>query len=161
MKTLALASIACLLPAAVLAQDVTVSDAYARSANPQSGAAFMTIANGGAADCTLIGASGDAAERIELHTHREVDGVMKMERDEDGFTIPAGGTHALSRGGDHVMLLGLTAPLADGDAVPLTLDFGPCGTVAVEVPMDNARTDPAPASGQEAMSHGDHAAPAD
>lgn len=74
---------------------------------------------------------------------------MKMLRDEDGFVIPAGGSHALQRGGDHVMLMGLTAPLADGDVVPLTLDFGACGTVSVDVPVDNARQDgPAPAAMQ-------------
>lgn len=139
MKTLTLAALAALIPAAVAAQTPTVSDAYARSANPQSGAAFMVIANPGATDCTLTGVSGEAAERIELHTHIEKDGVMTMQRDEDGFTIPAGGTHALERGGDHVMMMGLKAPLADGDVLPLVLDFGDCGTMAVEVTVDNAR----------------------
>lgn len=150
MKTLALAAAAALIPAAVLAQTPTVSDAYARSTNPMSGAAFMVITNPGAEDCTLIAATGDAAERIELHTNQQVDGVMKMLRDEDGFVIPAGGAHALQRGGDHIMLMGLRAPLADGDVVPLTLDFGACGTVAVEVPVDNARQ---PGPGPAAMQH--------
>lgn len=156
MKTIALAVAAALTPAVALAQTPAVSDAYARSANPQSGAAFMVITNPGAADCTLIAATGDAAERIELHTHREEGGVMKMMRDEDGFVIPAGGSHALERGGDHVMLMGLAAPLADGDVVPLVLDFGDCGTLAVEVPVDNARQpDAAPAmNAGDAAAHG-------
>lgn len=156
MKTLALAAAAALFPASLLAQAPTISDAYARSSNPKTGAAFMVIANPGTADCTLVAAGGDAAERIELHTHREVDGVMTMQRDEDGFVVPAGGTHALERGGDHVMFLGLKAPLVDGGVVPLTLDFGPCGTVAVEVPVDNAR---GPAA-MPPMNHGSAPAPA-
>lgn len=154
MRTLALATAVALAPFAALAEAPAVSDAYARSANPQSGAAFMTISNPGTTDCTLVAATGDAAERIELHTHLEEAGVMKMARDEDGFVIPAGGSHALERGADHVMLLGLSQPLADGDVVSLTLDFGDCGTTTVEVPVDNARQpDAAPA-----MDHGDGAA---
>ena len=116
----------------------------------------MTIANAGDRDCALVGVTADVAGRAELHTHREVDGVMTMQRDEDGFVVPAGGTHALERGGDHVMFLGLKAPLADGGVVPLTLDFGPCGTVAVEVPVDNAR---GPAA-MPPMNHGSAPAPA-
>ena len=51
MKTLILAATLAALPLSVLAQagsDITVTDAYVRSANPRSGAAFMTIANAGA-----------------------------------------------------------------------------------------------------------------
>ena len=166
MRTLALAALAALMPVAAMAEApmLSVSDAYARSANPKSAAAFMTIANSGPDDCTLIAAGGTVAERIELHTHQHADGVMKMVRDEDGFVIPAGGRHLLDRGGDHVMMLGLTEPLSDGQMVPLTLDFGDCGTVNVEVPVGNARPPEhgAAAAGADpnAMDHGamDHGA---
>ncbi|MRX49418.1 copper chaperone PCu(A)C [Paracoccus sp. S-4012] len=120
-------------PDAVLA----IHEAYVRSANPMTGAAFMVIENRGAQDCTLTGATGDASERIELHTHREVDGVMQMVHVEEGLTIPAGGSRTLERGGDHIMFMGLAQPLAQGDTVALTLDFGACGTLAVEIPVDN------------------------
>lgn len=141
MRTFALAACVALMPVAAIAEAPTlsVSDAYARSTNPKSAAAFVEIANSGPGDCTLIAAGGTAAERIELHTHQHADGVMKMIRDEDGFVIPAGSRHSLDRGGDHVMMLGLTAPLSDGEMIPLTLDFGDCGTLDIEVPVDNAR----------------------
>lgn len=172
MRTLALATLAALLPAAAMAEAATLSasDAYVRSTNPKSAAAFMAIANSGPADCTLTAARGDVAERIELHTHQQADGVMKMTRDEDGFVIPAGGSHVLDRGGDHVMMLGLTAPLSDGQVIPLTLDFGDCGTLDVELPVDNARPPEhgamapgamnADSAGHAAMGHGamDHGA---
>ena len=51
------------------------------------------------------------------------------------------------------MMLGLTEPLADGDMLTLTLDFGDCGTEAVEVVVDNQREATA-APGDHA--HGDH-----
>lgn len=134
------AAVAALMPVAAIAHDgVDVQDAYARSANPMTGAAFMTLSNHRDVDCRLIGVASDAAERVELHTHREVDGVMKMIHVEEGFDIPAYGTRHLERGGDHVMFMGLKRPMADGDTIPLTLDFGDCGTQQVEVPVDNRR----------------------
>lgn len=140
MKRMIPAVMAVLMPCAALAHEgVDVSDSYARSANPVTGAAFMVLTNHRDVDCRLVGAASDVAERVELHTHREVDGVMKMIEVEEGFGITAYGTRNLARGGDHVMFLGLRRPLKDGDVIPLTLDFGDCGTEQVEVPVDNAR----------------------
>src|SRR3546814_3893000 len=68
---------------------LTLDHPWARaSAGPaRNGAAFLAIENAGDAD-RLLGATGDIAERIELHTH-EMDGdVMKMRRLE-AVEIPA------------------------------------------------------------------------
>lgn len=151
MIRMTLAALAVLTPAMALAQDgLAIRDAYVRSANPKTAAAFMVVENHGGTDCRLTGVSSNAAERVELHTHAEQDGVMKMQKIEGGIDIPAGADHALARGGDHVMLMGLTKPLADGDTVALTLDFGPCGTQQVEAALDNDRTEEAHAG------HGAH-----
>lgn len=134
---------ALLLPLAgpALAQDnvIEVHDAYVRSTNPKSGAAFMQIHNSGAEDCQLIAAATDAAGKAELHTHIDEDGVMKMVHVEEGFTVPAGGDFTLDRGGAHVMLMDLPTPLADGDEVVLSLDFGACGQQEVTAEVDNDR----------------------
>ncbi len=135
---------------AALAQDITVSDPYARSSGPaaQSGAIFMMIENHGAADDRLIAAATDAAERVELHTHAEdANGVMRMVELEDGIEVAAGAAHELMRGGDHVMLLGLTRPLNHGDTLDLTLTFETAGEITVEVPVDLERM-PQPRHGQ-------------
>lgn len=154
MKLSILAAIAVLTPVAALAHDgMHANNAYARSTNPQVGAVFLQLENHRQVACTLQGASSDAAERVELHTHVEEDGVMKMTRIEDGIAVAAGQTHDLNRGGDHIMMLGLTEPLADGDMLTLTLDFGDCGTEAVEVVVDNQREATA-APGDHA--HDDH-----
>ena len=154
MKLSILAAIAVLTPVAALAHDgMHANNAYARSTNPQVGAVFLQLENHRQVACTLQGASSDAAERVELHTHVEEDGVMKMTQIEDGIAGAAGQTHDLNRGGDHIMMLGLTEPLADGDMLTLTLDFGDCGTEAVEVVVDNQREATA-APGDHA--HGDH-----
>lgn len=144
MIRMTLAALAVLTAAVALAQDgLAIRDAYVRSANPKTAAAFMVVENHGAADCRLTAVSSDAAAMVELHTHAEQDGVMKMQKIEGGIDIPAGHEHALARGGDHVMLMGLAKPLAAGDTIALTLDFGPCGTRQVEAALDNDRAEEA------------------
>lgn len=152
MKATIFAAVAALFPFAAAAHDgMTVKDAFARSANPKSGAAFMLLENHRKVDCTLKGVTSDVAERVELHTSVETDGVMKMQPIKGGITVPAGGEHLLKRGSDHVMLIGLHAPLKDGALVALTLDFGDCGTGHIEVPVDNQR-----AGESHTHEHGEH-----
>ncbi len=115
----------------------------------KSGAAFMQIVNNGAEDDRLINAASDVAMRVELHTHKEgADGVMQMLHVPEGFAIPAGETHALARGGDHVMFMGLKRALADGDMVTVTLTFEKAGDITIDVPVDLQRADaPMPTGG--------------
>jgi copper(I)-binding protein len=137
MKSPFLILMACLLPFAAQAE-IRVTDGYVRAANPKSGAAFMTIRNTGDTACTLSGVSTDAAARAELHTSREENGMMRMVK-ADPITIAPGQSHVLARGGDHVMLMGLHEPLADGRDLLLMLDLGDCGLLSVPLPVDNAR----------------------
>lgn len=140
------------LPA--LAHDgVHINDAYARSNGVMggSGAIFFVVENHQIEDDRLIAAASDVANMVQLHTHiAGADGVMQMREVPDGFMIPANGLHALARGGDHVMLMGLTTALKDGDIVKLMLTFEKAGVVEVEVPVDNAR------KADAAMDHGMH-----
>lgn len=159
MKTVIFAAAAVLLPFAASAHDgMAIKEAYARGANPKSGAAFMLLENHRKVDCTLQDVASDAADRVELHTNMEVDGIMKMQPVEDGITIPAEGEHLLQRGGDHVMMMGLKTPLEDGQSITVTLDFGDCGTEEVEVPVDNQRSADHAAHDEADMTdeHADH-----
>lgn len=140
LTKLSAALIALTFATPVLAADITIEDAYARASNPKAGAAFMVIHNSGPDADRLIGVTSDAATRVELHTHKEIaDGVMQMTQLEGGIVIPADGAHALARGGDHVMLMGLTQPLEQGGSVPLVLTFETAGEIAVEIPVDQDR----------------------
>ena len=89
------------------------------------------------------------AQLVELHTHIDDNGVMRMRPVEGGLEIPAGGEHMLMRGGDHVMLMGLTQTLEDGAIIPLTLIFENAGPIALDVTVDNSR-----GQGQHGMGHG-------
>jgi hypothetical protein len=136
------------------ADGIKVTDAYARAASPnaKSGAAFMMLMNDSARDDRLIAARSDAASRVELHTHVEIgDGVMQMTEIEGGIVLPAGATHAMMRGADHVMLMGLTAPLVQDGEIEVTLVFERAGEVVVTIPVDNARK---PGAGAHAGAHG-------
>lgn len=142
----ALALSALSLTAPVMAEDhpegVHIHDAYARAMGGmgRSGAVFLTIHNHTEVDDRLVDATSDVAERVELHTHKDDgNGVMQMLHVPEGFAIAAGDMHVLARGGDHVMLLGLTRDLKDGDTFPLTLVFEAAGEITLDVPVDNAR----------------------
>ncbi|UWQ42486.1 copper chaperone PCu(A)C [Leisingera aquaemixtae] len=131
---------------------IMVHGQYARVSSPtaKAGAAFMEIINKGEADDQLIGVRSDVAAKVQLHTHKEGgDGVMKMMHVEEGFAVPAGATHMLQRGGDHIMFMGLKQPLNHGDVVKVTLVFEKAGEVEIEVPVDLERQD----GGHGSMDH--------
>lgn len=152
------ASLALSLPA--LAQEhpegMHIHDVYARS-NGQaggSGAVFFMVHNNTETDDRLIGASADVAKLVELHTHKEdANGVMQMMKIEGGIALPAGEMHELARGGDHVMLMGLTQELKDGDSFPLTLIFEQAGEITVDAVVDNQRK---PGEGMMEHDHSSH-----
>ena len=140
-KTLALAAAAALFTLPAFGDDmkIMIKDAYVRS-GAKSGAAFLTILNHSDTDDRLVAAATDAAPRVELHTHIQDDnGVVKMRPLEGGIAVPAGGMHALKRGADHVMMMGLDGALEQGSTISLTLTFEQAGDITIEVPVNNDR----------------------
>jgi copper(I)-binding protein len=81
-----------------------------------------------------VGARSDAAATVELHTHINDDGVMRMRQVED-IAIPAGGETVLQPGGLHLMLIGLHQPLQPGDSLTLELEFDDGSTRSLTVPV--------------------------
>ena len=147
--TFALPALAC--------DGLQIEDPYARAstAMSQSGAAFLRFVNHGDAECHLISAQSDAAQRVELHTHIEDGaGVMRMVEVTEGFVIPAHGEYALERGGDHLMFLGLNQVFNHGDEISVTLSFVEGDDMEIVIPVDLERTpDHQPAHGHD-HSHG-------
>ena len=124
----------CLVMAApkLWAADMAVSDVWARASvgGAGVGAVFLTINNASDQGDKLLSVSTPASKRAELHTHSEVNGVMAM-RKVDAIDVAGGQKIELKPGGLHIMLLGLTAPLKDGDSFPVALTFEKAGTVTV------------------------------
>lgn len=143
MKTLLAATTAALFALPAFAEsEIKIEDAYARASgmNAMAGAAFFQIMNHGDEDDRLIAARSDVAKRVELHTHKETaEGVMRMVEVEEGFPVAAGAMHALQRGGDHVMFMGLNQPFEDGSTISVTLVFEKAGEMTVEIPVDLQR----------------------
>lgn len=145
------AAFAVLLAVPALAQDgPQILDPYARVSPSGAGAVFLVIQNPSALDDRLIAVASNVADRVELHTHQtDANGMMQMLEVPEGFEVKAESTRALERGGDHVMLLGLTRDLKDGDTFDLTLTFERGEVITVTVPVDNARK-----PGGHGMHHG-------
>jgi len=147
---IALAALTC---SAAYAQNVTVKDAWVRTAVPGQTAtgAFMTLtAQNGA---RLVGGSTPAASATELHEMKMDGNIMRMRPVQGGLDLPAGQAVQLKPGSYHLMLTGLKAPLPPQGTVPLTLVFqdakGVQSTLAIQVPV--AVKAPGAAAPAEAM----------
>ena len=118
------------------ADEVTVSDAYARAVPPgqPNSASFMLLSNGSAAGHAVVAAQSSVSRVTELHTHTMSEGMMKM-RQVEKIEIPANGTTKLEPGGLHVMLIGLTQDLKPGDELSLTLTFEDGSSSRILVPV--------------------------
>jgi copper(I)-binding protein len=116
---LALLAFAC-LPAAALAQPVTVSDAWVRTPAPgqKVAAAYMELTS--KQNSFLTSVASPAAGAVELHSTSVDGGVAKM-RPVGRIELPGGKPVKLAPGGLHIMLVDLKQPLKPGDKVPLTL----------------------------------------
>lgn len=163
LKLVSAALLAVTLSTTAFAGDMAfkVTDSYARSASPnaKTGAAFITLMNMSDEDDRLIGVASPAAKRVELHTHLENDGVMRMIHVEEGFSVAAGEMIEMQRGGKHVMMMGLNGSFAQGAMVPVTLTFEKAGDMEVMVPIDLERK---PKEGHGMKKHGaDHGAASD
>lgn len=106
----------------------------------KSAAAFFGIDNQSGSDDRLLSVRADIAAKVELHTHQMgADGMAMMRPIEGGIAIAAGAQHMLQSGGDHVMMMMLTARPANGAMVTLTLTFEKAGDITVQAPVDNSR----------------------
>ncbi|MCB1797462.1 MAG: copper chaperone PCu(A)C [Gammaproteobacteria bacterium] len=107
-----------------IADKVTVTDPYVRAIPPviKTTAAFMQLRSSDAVERFVVEASSPAAGTVELHMHTMDDGVMRMRRIAH-IHLPSNQQVSLEPGGLHIMLFDLTAPIAPGDRIPITLTF--------------------------------------
>jgi copper(I)-binding protein len=97
-----------------------VDDAWVRTTvqgQPTSGA-FMRITAD--TDSKLLSVRSPVARDVQIHQMSMTDDVMRMGP-VDSVSLPAGKAVSLDPDGYHVMLMGLTGAIKEGDQVPLTL----------------------------------------
>lgn len=130
------------------AGDLRIDHPYATPSRPgmtTGSVYFRSIRNTGSNADRLLSASTPAATSVEIHRMQMVQGglgeVMQM-RAVPSLEIAPGATVAMKHGtpdGHHLMLIGLTAPLKDGDRFPVTLTFEKAGTHVVNVWVQTPR----------------------
>ncbi len=118
--------------------EITIGHPWARGTGTV-GAGYLKLDNKGAAD-KLVSASSDVSKSVELHSHVDDKGVMRM-RKVDTIEVPASGVTELKPGGFHVMFIGLKQPLKDDTLFPVTLKFEKAGEVKVEFKVEPAGKD--------------------
>ena len=125
-------------PSSALAQTENTAPAtglyaFETSAGMKVGAAFGALPTV-TADDELISVTSPISPRIEIHEMKEVNGIMQM-RKVDAIPVIANKENALSPTGYHLMLMDLSAPLAEGTDFPLTLKFKNADAKTLTVPV--------------------------
>lgn len=125
------------------AGEVVIDHPYALPTPPGSpnGALHLrALRNSGRSADRLLGAKTPVAASVEIH-HMQLDAqnVMRM-RAVDALALPPGSEVSLKHGSPwHLMLMGLKAPLKDGDRFPVTLRFERGGEKTVQVWVQTPR----------------------
>jgi periplasmic copper chaperone A len=139
MKSLAAALLALLPLTAAAHEGLHLHDPYLR-ATPQAAAIYLSIQNHADIDDRLISATSPVAGMVMTMTSITKDnGAASMVDRPEGFVIPAGGSLVLAPGHDHLMLMGLTEALKDGQTVEVTLTFANSGPITLTVPVSTRR----------------------
>lgn len=134
-----------LLTALALLSNVALADkgimipedsAWARATPPgvTTTAIYLTVMNHGSSDISLLSAESDISSRLELHTHKHQDGVMKMLQVES-IPVAAGEQTNLEPHAEHIMVFDLKKPLEAGDMVEVELAFDDGKKQTIEVPV--------------------------
>ena len=107
---------------------IRVEQAWARATpgGAKTGAIYLSVTNTGTTPDRLVSVATPAADKADLHEMKMERNVMEM-RSVPAIDIPPGKTVTLDPNGFHIMLIGLKAPLKEGETVPLTLTFEHAG----------------------------------
>lgn len=145
LQSLALAASLALTSLPAAADDgVRVAASYALTTGA-SAAVYLEVENHTEQEDILLSATTDAAKKVTIHHSAEnADGVMRMA--ETTLAVPAQGVLSMQPGRDHIMLMGLTRKLAEGDMITLTLTFQRAGVVTLTVPVTRQSPAAAPAT---------------
>ena len=108
---------------------------HGHDSNLSMGAFYVTITNNGDEADVLLSVETDMADIVEVHDVEMDDGVMQMVPLHDGLEVPAGETIVFEPGGHHVMMIGITKSLLDGEDFTATLHFENAGEIEITVPI--------------------------
>lgn len=115
---------------------IVINDPYVRAVPPgqPNSAAFMQLENKSETDHAIVNASSLVSEVVELHTHTNEGGVMKMRRIKK-IDIPAKGNTVLKPGGLHIMLIDLHGDLKMDQKISVSLEFEDGSKTTIDAPL--------------------------
>ncbi len=104
------------------------------AASGNNTAAFMVIKNSAALEDKLVKAEANISGKVVLMDTQMKDGKMQM-MDVANITVPANGQVELKSGSLHIMFMGLSKDLNEGDTVQINLTFEKGGSLKLNVPV--------------------------
>jgi len=136
-------------PTEPMARDVAVTNQWASAADSGMTSVFGLLTNTGRHDARIVSGTSPIAGHVEVHeVVSDAAGGKTMRPKEGGLIVPAGGSHELTPGGDHLMLMDLRQPLTPGTDVPVTIVFADGSTLPVTAQVRDF------AGGNEEYHHG-------
>jgi copper(I)-binding protein len=120
------------LPA--FAGTLSVTNAWSRATPPgvTVGVAYFTLKNDTGKSDRLLKISSPVASKVQVHRTEILDGIARM-REVAVLHVDAGQTLEFAPNGMHLMLMGLKAPLVEGQKFDLELQFEVAGPRKVPV----------------------------
>lgn len=118
---------------------IVVGHPWARATAPGAsvGVGYLTITNNGKEADTLTGGTFEGADHIEIHEMKMDGDKMMMRQLKDGLEIKPGETVKFNPGANHLMLVGLKAPIAQGPKIKGALTFAKAGTIDVAFQVES------------------------
>ncbi len=106
---------------------LTVTDAWVKAVDSGMTAAFGVVKNATGTEVTIVSAATPVSGMTQLHETVDTNGTMKMQQ-VPAFQVPANGEFTLTPGGNHIMLMDISAPIQPGQDVGVTLSCEGGGT---------------------------------
>ena len=113
--------------------DIHIHDVTIRATTPNAGATaiYAMIHNHGDEQDKLVGGHVTFAKKVEIHEMKMDGDVMRMREIEGGLVIPSDGMAHLKKGGNHMMVMGLSEPIKLDGAYEVTFSFEKAGDITV------------------------------
>ncbi|MFT3730650.1 MAG: copper chaperone PCu(A)C [Hyphomicrobium sp.] len=112
------------------------------------GVGYLSITNNSKDSDKLIGGTFEGADHVEIHEMKMDGDKMIMRQLKDGLEIKPGETVKFAPGSNHLMFVGLKAPIVKGPNVKGSLSFEKAGTIDVSFKVESI--------GATSSSDGDH-----
>jgi copper(I)-binding protein len=131
----------------------TITDAFAYPTAGKIGIAYFTVTT--TTDDAITAVASQCCDAVELHRSEKINGIMSMRRIAT-LSLKKNKPMQIqpdSKGGEHLMLIGLKQPLNVGDDVVVTVTFDKAGTQKLVLPVKARQAAATPEKNTGASEH--------